>query len=79
MTPEPFVSAEEAVNFVPVSRRHLLALARGGIAGAYPLDPSATRKRWVFRLSELIAAISKTTIHNLREVCDPAPDLGGPR
>jgi len=28
MTPEPFVSAEEAVKFVPVKRRHLLALAR---------------------------------------------------
>jgi hypothetical protein len=35
MTPEPFVSAEEAVKFVPVKRRHLLALARKGISGAY--------------------------------------------
>lgn len=79
MTPEPFVSAEEAVKFVPITRRHLLALARKGIAGAYPLDASAGRKRWMFRLSELLTAISKTTIHNSREVCDPAPDLGGPR
>jgi len=79
MTPEPFVSAEEAVRFVPVKRRHLLALARKGISGAYPIDPQARRKRWVFRLSELAAAIAKTTIHNSREMCDPANDLGGPR
>jgi hypothetical protein len=58
MTPEPFVSAEEAVKYVPVTRRYLLVLARRGIAGAYPLDPEARRKRWVFRLSELVAAIA---------------------
>jgi hypothetical protein len=79
VTPEPFVSAEEAVKFVPVTRRHLLALARRGITGAYPLDSQARRKRWVFRLSELTGAIAKQMIHNPREVCDPAPDLGGPR
>jgi len=55
---EPFVSAEEAVKFVPVTRRHLLALARKGIAGAYPLDVRARRKTWVFRLSELVASIA---------------------
>jgi hypothetical protein len=79
MMPEPFVSAEEAVKFLPVTRRHLLALARNGIAGAYPLDASARRRRWVFKLSELVSAITKTTIHNSGQVCDPAPDLGGPR
>ena len=77
MTPEPFVSAEEAVKFVPVKRRHLLALARKGIRGAYPIDPQARRKRWVFRLSELAAAIAKTVIPNSREMCDPAS--GSPR
>ena len=79
MTLEPFVSAEEAVKFFPVTRRHLLSLARKGIAGAYPLDPQARRKRWIFRLSELGSAIAKEVIHNSREICDPAPDLGGPR
>jgi hypothetical protein len=58
MTPEPFVSAEEAVKFVPVKRRHLLALARKGISGAYPIDPAAKRKIWIFRLSELVEAIT---------------------
>jgi hypothetical protein len=79
MTPEPLVSPDEALKFLPINRRRLLALARGGIAGAYALDPTAQRKRWAFRLSELINAITKTAIHKSREVCDPAPDLGGPR
>jgi hypothetical protein len=57
-TTEPFVSAEEAINFLPITRRHLLALARKGIAGAYAVDPTAKRKVWVFRLSELAAEIT---------------------
>jgi hypothetical protein len=57
-TPEPFVSAEEAALFLSIKRRYLLALARKGIAGAYPLDPQARRKVWRFRLSELVAAIA---------------------
>jgi hypothetical protein len=79
VNPEPFVSAEKAAAFIGIKRRHLLARARKGIAGAYPLDPQARRKRWVFRLSELSYAIAKTVIHNSPELCDPAPDLGGPR
>ena len=58
MTPEPFVSAEKAADFLDISRRHLLALARKGIAGAYPVDACARRKTRVFRLSELVAAIA---------------------
>jgi len=77
MTPEPFVSAEQAAQFLSIKRRYLLALARKGIAGAYPLDPEAKRKTWIFRLSELTAAIAKTVIPNLSEMCDPA--CGSPR
>jgi hypothetical protein len=54
---EPFVSAEEAAAFLSVKRRYLLALARKGIAGAYALGTGKKRKIWVFRLSELAAAI----------------------
>lgn len=54
---EPFVSSEEAAAFLSISRRYLLALARRGIAGAYPLGTGAKRKIWVFRLSELADAI----------------------
>jgi hypothetical protein len=59
MTPEPFVSAEQAAQFLSIKRRHLLALARKGIAGAYALGTGMQRKLWVFRLSELAAAIAK--------------------
>jgi hypothetical protein len=54
---EPFASADEAARFVSIERRELLALARRGLRGAYPLDRTRTRKTWVFLLSELSAAI----------------------
>jgi hypothetical protein len=57
MTPEPFVSAEHAAQFLSIKRRYLLALARKGIAGAYALGTGTVRKIWVFRLSELAAAV----------------------
>lgn len=59
LQPEPFVSAEEAARFLSVTRRYVLALARKGIAGAYPLGTGTCRKMWVFRLSELATAIAK--------------------
>ncbi len=59
-TPEPFVSAEKAAQFLSVSRRYVLALARRGIVGAYPLGTGTLRKIWVFRLSELAAAIAQS-------------------
>jgi hypothetical protein len=77
MTPEPFVSAEKAADFLDISRRYLLSLARKGIRGAYPLDGRAKRKVWRFRLSELIDAIPKTAIPKNGNLCDPAS--GSPR
>ena len=59
MIPEPFVSAAEAARFISRSRRFLLELARRGIAGAYPLSTGTKRKTWVFRLSELAAAVEQ--------------------
>jgi len=59
--PEPFVSADEAARFLSVKRRYLLELARKGIGGAYPLGTGAQRRIWVFRLSELAAAIARRT------------------
>jgi hypothetical protein len=56
--PEPFVSSEEAAQFLAITRRHLLVLARNGIAGAYALGTGTKRRVWVFRLSELTEAIA---------------------
>ena len=58
VTPEPFVSADEAARFLSRPRRFLLALARRGIAGAYPTGTGTQRRVWVFRLSELSDAIA---------------------
>ena len=57
VTPEPFVSADEAAQFLCVKRRYLLELARRGIAGAYALGTGSKRKIWVFRLSELAGCV----------------------
>jgi hypothetical protein len=58
MNPEPFVSADEAAQFLAIKRRYLLALARNGITGAYALGTGGKRKIWIFRLSELAASIA---------------------
>jgi len=77
-SPEPFVSAEEAARFLSIKRRHLLALARSGLAGAYPLGTGTVRKIWVFRLSELAAAIArKNSDPRMRGLCDAS--TGSPR
>jgi len=80
-TPERFVSADEAARFLSVTRRYVLELARRGINGAYALGAGSKRKVWVFRLSELAAAVvQKETsgpIHKIRKLCDPAS--GSPR
>jgi hypothetical protein len=69
--PEPFVSADEAAQFLCVRRRYLLELARRGIAGAYALGTGGKRKIWVFRLSELADSIvrNETTIPRPPKPC----------
>jgi hypothetical protein len=57
LTLEPFVSADEAAQFLCVKHRYLLELSRRGIAGAYALGTGGKRKVWVFRLSELAASV----------------------
>src|SRR5271165_4663193 len=59
VTPEPFVSAEEAAHFLSIKRRYLLTLARRGIAGAYAIGTGSMRRVWVFRLSELASAVAE--------------------
>jgi hypothetical protein len=57
MNYEPLVSADKAAGLLGINRRLLLALARKGIAGAYPLGTGDIRKIWRFRISELMAAV----------------------
>ena len=65
MSTEPFVPSDEAAKFLGIKRRLLLAMARKGIAGAYPLGTGDFRKTWVFRLSELAAAIDPKTYNRI--------------
>jgi hypothetical protein len=58
MNIERFVSADEAASFLSISRGFLLSLARRGIAGSYPIGTGECRRRWLFRISELEAAIT---------------------
>ena len=71
LTPEPFVSADEAAQFLCVKRRYLLELARKGIAGAYALGTGSKRKIWVFRLSELAVSVvrNETSIPKPAKPC----------
>jgi hypothetical protein len=57
-TPEPFVSAEVAAEFLGIKRRLLLSMARMGISGSYAIGTGDFRKTWIFKLSELSAAIA---------------------
>jgi hypothetical protein len=71
VTPEPFVSSDQAAQFLCVKRRYLLELARRGIAGAYALGTGGKRKIWVFRLSELAASVvrNETSIPKPQKPC----------
>jgi predicted transcriptional regulator len=71
VTPEQFVSADDAAQFLCVKRRYLLELARRGIAGAYALGTGSKRKIWVFRLSELANSVvrNETSIPKPQKPC----------
>ncbi len=78
-TLEPFVSADAAAVFLSISRRYLLALARGGMAGAYALGTGTQRKIWVFRLSELADAIVLRSANTSAPKCVTMPTRQSPR
>ena len=77
--PEPFVSASEAARFLGINRRLLLALARKGIAGSYPIGTGDIRKTWIFRLSELGIAIDHRHPRPFSGKPRYDPDQGSPR
>lgn len=60
---EPFVDAERAAQFLSVTPRHLLELARKGEMPAHPLG-NGTRRIWRFGLSELATALGGRRTQN---------------
>jgi len=57
MLPERYVDAVVAAEFVGVSPRFLLDLARAGRIPGHPLGLGSKRKIWRFRLSELESSL----------------------
>lgn len=53
---ERFVDADEAAQFLSITRRRVLDLARRGMLPAHPIGPGP-RRVWRFRRSELAAAL----------------------
>ena len=58
-TPERFVDADEAAQFLSITRRRVLDLARTRKLPGHPIGDGA-RRVWRFRLSELAARIAAT-------------------
>jgi len=57
--PEAFVDADVAAEFLSLTRRCVLDLARARKLPGHPIGDGA-RRMWRFRLSELAAAIAAT-------------------
>lgn len=68
--PEPFVDAHRAAEFLFLTPRRVLELARKGRIPAHPLG-DGVRKVWRFRLSELAAAMGSCAVNYTRQ--SPAP------
>lgn len=55
---EPFVSAEVVAAHLGIQRREVLEMSRAGKLPAHVVDPTAKRKTWRYKLSEVDAMIS---------------------
>ena len=58
IAPEPFVDATRAAEWLGITSRRLLEMARAGQIPAYPLGVGS-RKTWRFRLQEISTAIMR--------------------
>ena len=70
MTPERFVPAKEAAEFLAITKRHLLAMARTGSVPAHPLS-FGRRKQWRFMLSELATWLTTRCSVNYNDTARP--------
>ena len=55
---EPFVSADAVAEFLNITRRRILELAREGGIPSHPIG-SGAKRTWRFRLSEVSDWLSK--------------------
>ena len=57
--PEHFVDANALAEHLSVTRRQVLEMTRRGIIPGHPIDPTAGRKQWRYKLSEVDCALSQ--------------------
>jgi len=57
--PERFVDADAVAEHFSVTRRQVLEMTRRGRIPGHPIDPTAGRKQWRYKLSEVDAALSQ--------------------
>ena len=73
---EPFVDAEKGAEFLGITRRHLLEMARAKEIPGHPIG-RGRRKTWRFRLSELAdTVVGKTVASTFKR---DMIDIGSPR
>jgi hypothetical protein len=58
MPPEPYVSPRVIAEHLDIQSRQVLAMTRAGKLPAHPVDPTAVRKQWRYKVSEVDAAIN---------------------
>jgi hypothetical protein len=56
---ERFVDADALAEHLSVARRQVLEMTRRGIIPGHPIDPTAGRKQWRYKLSEVDSALSQ--------------------
>jgi excisionase family DNA binding protein len=66
---EPYVTPEEAANFLHISPVTVRKMARAGYLPAHPIG-NGLRKRWRFRISELASHMSSHVNSELSSVRD---------
>lgn len=66
-TPERFVDASVAAEYLSVKPRHLMDLTRAGVIPGHPLGIGTKRRVWRYRLSELEESLT----HNAASFADP--------
>lgn len=57
---EPYVDASRVAEHLSLTRREVLKLTRAKKLPAHPIDPSATRKIYRYKLSEIDDVLSRT-------------------
>jgi Helix-turn-helix domain len=76
---EPFVDADRAAQFLVITRRRLLEMARAGEIPGHGLG-QGKRKIWRFRLSELAeAVVAKSAAANSNNGVRSSPAVPGNR